>query len=361
MGSFVQYPIRLAWAITIHKSQGLTFEKAVIDAGASFAPGQVYVALSRCTSLEGLVLHSKIGPNAIATDPRVIEFSKNEGDDLFYESLLREEKQKFQSEVLMKTFNWNKVVRALVEWKEIIPGKKLPSVDEALTLSTGILEKAKEQEGIAEKFRLQLQTILQRGDMGLLEERINKAILYLARALVQEIALPLQEHMAALRYASKLKKYVQEVRIIEAVVLSQLQRLNHIQFGELRFAKYEYHPVQPAPGVKTSKKDKQEKGTSHRETLVLFREGQSPVQIAKLRNLAVSTIEGHLASFVYTGDIRIDELVRPEITESILRAIDKVGMGATSVKQQVENNVSYGEIRAVMNYYRLQQEQKQEL
>src|SRR5690606_423973 len=54
LGSFTQYPLRLAWAITIHKSQGLTFEKAIIDAGAAFAPGQVYVALSRCTNLEGM-------------------------------------------------------------------------------------------------------------------------------------------------------------------------------------------------------------------------------------------------------------------------------------------------------------------
>src|SRR5690606_27434000 len=72
LGTFQQYPIRLAWAITIHKSQGLTFEKAIIDAGASFAPGQVYVALSRLTSLEGLVLHSKIYPHAIHTDERVL-------------------------------------------------------------------------------------------------------------------------------------------------------------------------------------------------------------------------------------------------------------------------------------------------
>ena len=60
LGSFTQYPLRLAWAITIHKSQGLTFEKAIIDAGASFAAGQVYVALSRLTSLSGLILNSTI-------------------------------------------------------------------------------------------------------------------------------------------------------------------------------------------------------------------------------------------------------------------------------------------------------------
>ncbi len=62
VGRFVQYPLRLAWAITIHKSQGLTFDKVVIDAGRAFAPGQVYVALSRCTSLSGIVLKSQVMP-----------------------------------------------------------------------------------------------------------------------------------------------------------------------------------------------------------------------------------------------------------------------------------------------------------
>src|SRR6476646_11266421 len=73
LGTFTQYPVRLAWAITIHKSQGLTFDKAIIDAGASFAAGQVYVALSRLTSLSGLVLKSRIYPHCIHTDERVLE------------------------------------------------------------------------------------------------------------------------------------------------------------------------------------------------------------------------------------------------------------------------------------------------
>ena len=73
LGSFTQFPLRLAWAITIHKSQGLTFEKVMIDAGAAFSSGQVYVALSRCTSLEGIVLLSKIPSAAIYSNDSVIK------------------------------------------------------------------------------------------------------------------------------------------------------------------------------------------------------------------------------------------------------------------------------------------------
>jgi hypothetical protein len=75
IGTFTQYPLKLAWAITIHKSQGLTFEKAIIDARASFAHGQVYVALSRCKTLEGLVLSSTIAPHSVKNDTTVIQFT----------------------------------------------------------------------------------------------------------------------------------------------------------------------------------------------------------------------------------------------------------------------------------------------
>jgi hypothetical protein len=106
IGTFTQYPLRLAWAITIHKSQGLTFDKAIIDAGKAFAPGQVYVALSRCRTLDGIVLVSKIGSNSLFDDEHIRNFSKNYKSNHLNESLAFE-KHLHQNDILQNIFNYD--------------------------------------------------------------------------------------------------------------------------------------------------------------------------------------------------------------------------------------------------------------
>mgnify|MGYP001422916718 CR=1 FL=1 len=121
LGSFTQFPLRLAWAITIHKSQGLTFEKAIIDAGESFAPGQVYVALSRCTSLQGIVLKSRLGTNSLSTDPRIVRFSRLQASTGELDRELAEARKKYQEELLLSAFDFNEAwsdSRALKEYLE---------------------------------------------------------------------------------------------------------------------------------------------------------------------------------------------------------------------------------------------------
>ena len=105
-GSFSQIPLRLAWAITIHKSQGLTFEKAIIDAEASFAHGQTYVALSRCTSLEGLVLKTPITSNAIINDQTVSVFNESVEENHPDESILNESEKEFQLNLISELLDY---------------------------------------------------------------------------------------------------------------------------------------------------------------------------------------------------------------------------------------------------------------
>ena len=116
IGTFIQYPVKLAWAITVHKSQGLTFEKVIADLGSAFDAGQVYVALSRCTTFNGLVLKTQLNRNAIKTAPEVLDFAQNEmpstlvvqelnsGKADFYYKKLRDALKQFQFEEAYDNF-----------------------------------------------------------------------------------------------------------------------------------------------------------------------------------------------------------------------------------------------------------------
>lgn len=108
IGSYTQIPLRLAWSITIHKSQGLTFEKAIIDSQGAFAHGQTYVALSRCKSLEGLILKSKIDSSQIISDSNVKNFTKKGEDSQPNEAILQQSKNDFQLHLISEIFDFYK-------------------------------------------------------------------------------------------------------------------------------------------------------------------------------------------------------------------------------------------------------------
>jgi hypothetical protein len=109
VGSFEQYPLKLAWAITIHKSQGLTFERAIIDANAAFAHGQVYVALSRCKTFEGIVLRSKIANSSVKTDTVVKNYSDEIDKNAPNEAQLKDSKISFQQLLILELFEFRDV------------------------------------------------------------------------------------------------------------------------------------------------------------------------------------------------------------------------------------------------------------
>ncbi|TDE13673.1 helicase [Dyadobacter psychrotolerans] len=183
IGSFIQYPLKLAWAITIHKSQGLTFEKAIIDANASFAHGQVYVALSRCKSFEGMVLSTKIGSTSVKTDGTVAAYSRDASNNPPDSRQLLDAKFSFQRSLLFELFDFTEIRRAFFNLNRILE-------ENASILNPAILDTArqtkdsfeKEVFNVAEKFRNQLNQLMTDATLPenneTLKERVTKAIGY---------------------------------------------------------------------------------------------------------------------------------------------------------------------------------------
>ena len=109
IGAFIQYPLKLAWAITIHKSQGLTFDRAIIDAQAAFAHGQVYVALSRCRTLDGMVLSSPLSLRAVKTDSSVLRFIEQAATNIPTAEKLELAKIHYQQRLLLECFDFKEL------------------------------------------------------------------------------------------------------------------------------------------------------------------------------------------------------------------------------------------------------------
>lgn len=130
-GSFTQFPLKLAWAITIHKSQGLTFERAIIDAQASFAHGQVYVALSRCKTFEGMILRSPINETSIKTDEKISHYTQQIEDNLPGMEYLLEEKKFFQVGLIIELFNFSFIQNRLLFTQKNI-GENISTIDKTL-------------------------------------------------------------------------------------------------------------------------------------------------------------------------------------------------------------------------------------
>lgn len=180
IGKFIQYPLRLAWAVTIHKSQGLTFDKAIIDAGASFAPGQVYVALSRCRSLDGITLLSPISNSIIRNDVKIVEFSSQ----IIHEETLSEEfarsRLNYQYELLQSLFDFLPLVILSKVWYNSTKDNESAFDDEILYFISDIIDQLSQLEKVGNKFGIQLKTMIidKSDDKNYISERLRAAAQY---------------------------------------------------------------------------------------------------------------------------------------------------------------------------------------
>ncbi|WP_047547954.1 helix-turn-helix domain-containing protein [Psychroserpens sp. Hel_I_66] len=182
IGSYSQIPLRLAWSITIHKSQGLTFEKAIIDAQGAFAHGQTYVALSRCTSLEGLVLKNKIEPNQIISDQHVIEFNKNSEANQPNENILKQSKREFQLNLISEVFDFYKFLYPSDRILDIYYKNRGSIEGDIEQRLIAIKESATNLLKVSNGFKSQLNTLVGEFEIPetdeILQDRFRKAISY---------------------------------------------------------------------------------------------------------------------------------------------------------------------------------------
>jgi PIF1-like helicase/Helix-turn-helix domain/HRDC domain/Helicase len=459
LGTFSQFPLRLAWAITIHKSQGLTFEKVMIDAGAAFSSGQVYVALSRCTSLGGIVLVSKIPSAAIYSNENITKGQ----EALTHKGILAERfagaRQIFTQQLLEEIFTFrdvhpplNALLFHLKEQQDKINQEAMGWADE---LRNNLL--AQTAHGV--KFIRQTQDLMKEEPVveknAALQKRINDAAGYFevqfksclgtiqAHPLITEhreaataINEALNQLMTAVHTANYLLQYCRQpfsvttflqhklqfaqprfnlscyasgkkqsftdipnvelfetlklwrdqvceeskmpiymvanhATLVEIATYLPMNKKDLLQvsgFGKAKVDKFgdditgavesycsRHHLASNMQAKNTlPKKERREKpGGAITETktvsLNLFKAGKSVTEIAGERNFAVGTIEGHLATFVGSGEIGIDSLLSPKKQQLIRDAIEIHGpLSPKAIFDHLQGQVSYGDIRFMM-------------
>ncbi len=371
IGEFSQYPIRLAWAITIHKSQGLTFEKAIIDAGKSFAPGQVYVALSRLTSLQGLILYSKIEAHNIMSDRDAESFAQSELAEKELQEHLQTSQKTYIHNLLVLSFDWEELLSMFSEFEKGLENRKIPDKEEAEKICREIISHLQQQKKIADKFIPELKKALDEAPSNgyeKLHQRIENAFKYYDKELKEKCWQPLKDHLEDFRKKSQTKKYVKNVHSLLQTLLAKkdlLQQTVLLSNGLVQ----QQNPMEmlqklssrKKEAVKTREKEmprKPARGETKRISLEMFQQGKSIEEIAEERKLVPGTIESHLASFISSGEVIIDQLVTDEKREMIEKVIAHLGEEAQSgeIKEKLGAEFSYGEIKAVLAHRQAEKE-----
>ncbi len=364
VGEFKHLPLKLAWAITVHKSQGLTFDKAIIDVGNAFAPGQIYVALSRLTSLDGLVLSSLIPSNGIHPDASLSDFSQNKRNISDLEGILENETKVYFNNFILGAFDLSRLIQELgYHVSSYTKDAKRSIKQQYKDWASGLLEETRPVKKVADSFRSQIYTIIQSEDtyQEKLHERIVAAIGYF-EPLLQKLSDKVYDKISDLHGQKGIKAYINELRDLDQLYNRQLQlfyKAESLIDASLKNkdvsksiikepAKNENRKVvaQESKPKKPAKKKGAKKEDTKAVSYELYKQGKSIKQIALERTLVPGTIEGHLAHYVREGKINITDLIDASKYEKIAALSDELDTtNLGQLKAELSDDFSYGEIR----------------
>ena len=389
IGTFVQYPVKLAWAITVHKSQGLTFEKAILDVSQVFAAGQAYVALSRLRSLDGLILLNPMRLNGLKTDKQIVQYASQIELMDRLPNQLEGATNRYLHTLLQSTFDWvviaSKWSSHLTTYKEQSSKTEKAKNHSWMTHQTQQLQQTLEP---ARKFRLQLQNLFaqQRPDSKQIIVRLDAAFSYFF-PILDSIYYSLLKKIAELNRIKKTKSYVDELMELEEDLLSMIldlqksilvsrkiilgesikkqdvlnseisnykqSRINKLKLESSVSADIFQEKTNLDTSVFETKKSrkkvsetKEKKPSTYEQTLELIESGKSIQEIASLRQFTVTTIYNHIEKLIIQEKLVLESFVSAEKIDYMKKTIQldkKLSLG--ELKEQVGDAVSWEELK----------------